>query len=123
GVQYIVRLSPLANALYEIQEATGSSFANATGATSSSPQFAFTHVAPTSDPLVFHYRARSINKCTGTRSQFSDEITVTVLSSKPAGGGEANGSTPADNPQATHYQILIGGPNGSIAAAEGATFS
>src|SRR5205085_2650949 len=123
GVQYTVRVSPLANALYEVQEATGSSFADAVGTTSSSTSFAFTHVAPTSAPLVFHYRVRSINKCTGTRSQFSDEITVTVLSSKPAGGGEANGSTPADNPQATHYQILVGGPNGNIAAAEGATFS
>jgi hypothetical protein len=122
GVKYFVRLSPLPNALYEIQEATSSSFADAQGTTSSSPQFSFSHVAPTADPVLFHYRARSINQCNGNRSQFSDEVTVTVLSSKSGDSSEANGSTPADNPQVTHYQILIGGSSG-IAASVGTMFT
>src|SRR5205823_11641399 len=95
----------------------------------SSPVFTRHHANNTGAPVVYHYRVRSINKCNGDRSLFSQEITVIVLSGQSPDPTQANGSTPADNPQPTHYQIFIGGNagqsahSGFIRAAAGTPFT
>jgi uncharacterized repeat protein (TIGR01451 family) len=129
GVTYVVHLTPLPNATYELQESTSPSFAGAVSLTSPAPAFPRVHVNNGAVPQVYYYRARAINKCNGNRSLFSPAITVTILPPATNDPTQTNGSTPVDNPQATHYTIHLGGTGASsndagiVAAAEGTPFS
>jgi len=133
NVEYLIRWTPsgpAATTQYEVQESLDASFTSPASITTDASEWPFKHVNSSDAPIAYYYRVRSVGTCTGERSLFSLPLTVQVLPSNVTDPASANGSTPADNPQTTHYEIHIGsGTNGSalhkgaIAAAVGETFT
>ena len=129
NVEYVVRWTPTGptgTTQYEIQESSTPSFAIGSDITTEGSERSFTHENRSETPTAYYYRVRAINSCTDARTLFSPPIVVQVLPSKVIDPASANGSTPADNPQTTQYQIHLSGNNaskGSIAAATGDTFT
>ncbi|HSY49460.1 MAG TPA: LamG-like jellyroll fold domain-containing protein [Thermoanaerobaculia bacterium] len=133
NVEYVIRWTPTGPAdttQYEIQESLTSSFASPVSITTDGSEWPFKHVNSGDAPVSYYYRVRSVGTCTGERSLFSLTLTVQVLPSSVTNPASANGSTPADNPQTTNYEIHIGGGTagsaahkGTIAAAAGETFT
>jgi uncharacterized repeat protein (TIGR01451 family) len=133
NVEYVIRWTPSGPAdttQYELQESDNAAFASPVSVTTIGSEASFKHVNSGDAPVSYYYRVRSIGTCTGVRSLFSPALAVQVLPSNVTDPSSASGSTPADNPQATQYQIhLGGGTNGSasrkgvIAAAAGETFT
>jgi hypothetical protein len=132
NVEYLIRWTPAgpkATTQYELQESTGAAFIAPLSITTDASEFAFKHVNSTDAPVSYFYRVRAVGTCNGARSLFSLPLTVQVLPSNVTDPNSANGSTPADNPQTTHYEIHIGGTSsnaahkGLIAAAAGDSFT
>jgi uncharacterized repeat protein (TIGR01451 family) len=131
NVQYLIRWTPVgptATTQYDLQESTETSFAAPLSITTDSSEFAFTHVNNGDAPVTYYYRVRAVGTCNGARSLFSLPLNVQVLPANVTDPASANGSTPADNPQTTHYLIHLGGANGAshkgvIAAEAGDTFT
>ncbi|HEX9459664.1 MAG TPA: hypothetical protein VGA84_10995, partial [Thermoanaerobaculia bacterium] len=129
NVEYIIRWTPSGPAgttQYELQESTNASFSAPLSITTSASELPFKHTNSGDAPVTYDYRLRAINTCTAARTLFSLPLTVQVLPSNVTDPSSANGSTPADNPQTTHYQIHVGGGSaskGTIAAATGDTFT
>ena len=128
NVEYVIRWTPSgpkATTQYELQESAGATFTAPIGITTDANERSFTHANSGDAPVTFYYRVRAIGTCNGARSLFSPAIAVQVLPSNVTDPSNANGSTPADNPQPTHYQLhLGGGTNGtSIKATAGDTFT
>ncbi|HEV7571716.1 MAG TPA: LamG-like jellyroll fold domain-containing protein [Thermoanaerobaculia bacterium] len=130
GVEYVIRWTPVAPkgaAKYEFQESVDATFPDPNSFTIEESEFPFKNVNTGNAPLTIYYRVRAISACNGARSLFSPPLAVQVLPSNVTDPSNATGSTPADNPQATHYQIHLDGGNGplaggAIAAAAGDTF-
>jgi uncharacterized repeat protein (TIGR01451 family) len=132
NVEYVIRWTPsgpTGTTQYELQESDDASFTSPASTTTSASELAFKHVNGGDTPITYYYRVRAISTCTGARTLFSPALAVQVLPSNVTDPASANGSTPADNPQTTHYQIHIGGGangsahKGAIAAAAGDTFT
>ncbi len=132
NVEYLIRWTPAgpkATTQYELQESAGAAFSAPLSITTDASEWAFKHINSTDAPVAYFYRVRAIGTCNGARSLFSLPLTVNVLPSNVTDPNSANGSTPADNPQTTHYEIHIGGTNGNsihkgaIIAAAGDTFT
>ncbi len=129
NVEYVIRWTPSGppgTTQYELQESTTASFSAPLSVTTSASELPFKHSNSGDTPVIYYYRLRAINTCTAARTLFSPPLTVQVLPSNVTDPSSANGSTPADNPQTTHYQIHIGGGSaskGTIAAAAGDTFT
>jgi len=133
NVEYAVRWTPVGPAAttnYEIQESENAAFTAPLSITTGGSEYSFKHINSGDAPVAYFYRVRAIGTCNGARSLFSLPLSVQVLPSNVIDPSSANGSTPADNPQTTHYQIHIGGgangnglPKGAIAAAAGDPFS
>jgi hypothetical protein len=132
NVEYLIRWTPAgskATTQYELQESTDAAFSAPLSITTDDSEFAFTHINSTDAAIPYFYRVRAVGTCNGARSLFSLPLTVNVLPSNVTDPNSANGSTPADNPQTTHYEIHIGGTNsnathkGAIIAAAGDSFT
>ncbi len=129
NVQYVVRWTPTGptgTTQYEIQESDLPSFAIVAATTTGGSEWPFTHENRTETPTAYYYRVRAINSCTDARTLFSPPIVVQVLPFTVIDPASASGSTPADNPQTTQYQLHLGGngaSKGSIAAVAGNTFT
>jgi uncharacterized repeat protein (TIGR01451 family) len=129
NVEYVIRwtpVGPIATTQYEVQESTDAAFSAPLSITTSASESPFKHVNSGDTAVTYYYRVRAIGTCNGARSLFSLPLTVQVLPSNVIDPASANGSTPADNPQTTHYQIHLGGGSaskGAIAAAAGDTFA
>jgi uncharacterized repeat protein (TIGR01451 family) len=132
NVQYEIRWTPVgptATTQYEIQESADLSFSSPLSITTDAAAYPFKHINSGDAAVTFYYRVRAIGTCNGARSLFSLPLSVQVLPSNVTDPANANGSTPADNPQTTHYQIHLGGGTngnslkGAIATAAGDTFS
>jgi uncharacterized repeat protein (TIGR01451 family) len=132
NVEYLIRWTPVgpkATTQYELQESTDAAFSAPLSLTVDASEWPFKHINNGDAPVPYFYRVRAVGTCNGARSLFSLPLTVQVLPSNVVDPSLANGSTPADNPQTTHYEIHIGGTSGNathkgaIAAAAGDTFS
>jgi uncharacterized repeat protein (TIGR01451 family) len=128
NVEYVIRWTPSgpkATTQYELQESTDAAFTAPIDITTDASERSFTHANTSDAPVTYYYRVRAAGTCNGARSLFSPAIAVQVLPSNVTDPSNANGSTPADNPQPTHYQLhLGGGTNGtSIKATAGDTFT
>ncbi|MEA2163027.1 MAG: large repetitive protein [Thermoanaerobaculia bacterium] len=132
NVEYQIRWTaggPAATTQYELQESTDPGFTAPVSLTIDASEWPFKHINTGDAPVKYYYRVRSVGTCNGARSLFSLPLTVNVLPSNVSDPNSANGSTPADNPQTTHYEIHLGGTSngvvhkGSIAAAAGDTFT
>ncbi|HXH40420.1 MAG TPA: hypothetical protein VNN08_17450 [Thermoanaerobaculia bacterium] len=133
NVEYVIRWTPTgpaATTQYEVQESLAAAFPSPVSITTDASEWPFKHVNSGDTAVTYYYRVRSVGTCTGQRSLFSLPLTVQVLPSSVTDPASANGSTPADNPQTTQYQIHIGGGTngsasrkGTIAAAAGDTFT
>jgi len=129
NVEYVIRWTPVgptATTQYELQEATDASFTAPSSIITTTSESPFKHVNSGDAAVTYYYRVRAIGTCNGARSLFSLPLTVQVLPSNVVDPASANGSTPADNPQTTHYQIHLGvntANKGAIAAATGDTFA
>jgi hypothetical protein len=129
NVEYVIRWTPVgpaATTQYELQESTDAAFTAPASITTSASESPFKHVNSGDAAVTWYYRVRAIGTCNGARSLFSLPLSVQVLPSNVIDPASANGSTPADNPQTTHYQIHLGGNTankGAIAAAVGDTFA
>jgi uncharacterized repeat protein (TIGR01451 family) len=128
NVEYVIRWTPSgpkATTQYELQESTDAAFTAPIDITTDANERSFTHANTSDAPVTYYYRVRAAGTCNGARSLFSPAIAVQVLPSNVTDPSNANGSTPADNPQPTHYQLhLGGGTNGtSIKATTGDTFT
>ncbi len=129
-VQYVIRWTPVGpngTTQYELQASGDPAFPDPNSITIDGSEFPFKSVNPTNTPLTYYFRVRAISMCNGARSLFSPPVAVQVLPSNVTDPSNATGSTPADNPQTTHYQIHLDGGNGplaggAIAAAAGDTF-
>jgi uncharacterized repeat protein (TIGR01451 family) len=130
NVEFVIRWTPVGpngTTQYELQESGDLAFPTPTTITIPESEFPFKIANSGNAPVPIYFRVRAIGMCNGTRSLFSPPLAVQVLPSNVTDPSNANGSTPADNPQTTHYQIhLDGGPGplagGAIAAAAGDTF-
>jgi uncharacterized repeat protein (TIGR01451 family) len=130
NVEYVIRWTPVGpkgTAKYEFQESVDANFPTPNAFTSEASEFPFKSVNTGNAPITIYYRVRAISTCNGARSLFSLPLAVQILPSNVTDPSNANGSTPAENPQTTHYQIhLDGGPGplakGAIAAAAGDLF-
>ena len=132
NVEYMIRWTaggPDATTQYELQESTDPAFTAPVSLTIDASEWPFKHINSGDAPVKYYYRVRSVGTCNGARSLFSQALIVSVLPSNVSDPNSANGSTPADNPQTTHYEIHLGGTSngvvhkGSIAAAAGDTFT
>jgi uncharacterized repeat protein (TIGR01451 family) len=132
NVEYMIRWTaggPTATTQYELQESTDAAFTSPLSITVDATEWPFKHINSGDAPVAYHYRVRAVGTCNGARSLFSLPLIVSVLPSNVSDPNSANGSTPADNPQTTHYEIHLGGNannivhKGSIAAAAGDTFT
>jgi uncharacterized repeat protein (TIGR01451 family) len=130
NVVYVLRwtaVAPKGAVKYEFQESGDASFTTSNDFTLDGTEFPFKNLNNGDAPLTLYYRVRAISTCNGARSLFSPPLAVQVLPSNVTDPANANGSTPADNPQTTHYQIHLDGGNGAlskgaIAAAAGDAF-
>jgi uncharacterized repeat protein (TIGR01451 family) len=131
NVDYVIRWTPVgpkATTQYELQESSDAAFTAPVTVTTDGSERSFTHINSSDAPVTYYYRVRAVGTCNGARSLFSLPLAVQVLPSNVTDPQNANGSTPADNPQTTHYQIHLGGnttggaAKGAIAAAAGDTF-
>jgi hypothetical protein len=131
NVEYLIRWTPVgpkATTQYELQESTDAAFTAPLSLTIDASEWPFKHINNGDAPVPYYYRVRAVGTCNGARSLFSLPLTVQVLPSNVIDPNLANGSTPADNPQTTHYEIHLGGAGsnakhrGAIAAAAGDTF-
>jgi len=130
NVQFLIRWTPVGpkgTTQYELQESPDAAFSTPSVITVDDSEFPFKILNPGDAPTTTYFRIRSIALCNGARSLFSPALAVQVLPSNVVDPSNANGSTPADNPQTTHYQIHLDGGNGAlgkgaIAAAAGDTF-
>jgi uncharacterized repeat protein (TIGR01451 family) len=130
NVEYVIRWSPVGPkgaAKYEFQESVDANFTAPNAFTIEESESPFKRLNNGDAPITLYYRVRAISTCNGARSLFSPPLAVQVLPSNVTDPSNANGSTPADNPQTTHYQIHLDGGNGAlakgaIAAAAGDTF-
>ncbi|HXH92047.1 MAG TPA: hypothetical protein VNN25_10740, partial [Thermoanaerobaculia bacterium] len=132
NVEYVIRWTPAgpqATTKYDLQESTDAAFSAPLSITTDASEWAFKHINSTDAPIPYYYRVRAVGTCNGARSLFSQPLTVSVLPSSVTDPSSANGSTPADNPQTTHYEIHIGGTSGNsvhkgaIIAAAGDSFT
>jgi uncharacterized repeat protein (TIGR01451 family) len=132
NVDYMIRWTPVgpkATTQYELQESADAAFTAPSTITTDASEHSFTHTNSGDGPVTYYYRVRAVGTCNGARSLFSLPLAVQVLPSNVTDPQNANGSTPADNPQTTHYEIHLGnGTNGAaakgaIAAAAGDTFN
>jgi hypothetical protein len=132
NVEYLIRWTPAgpkATTQYELQESTDAAFSAPLSLTIDASEWPFKHINNGDAAVPYFYRVRAVGTCNGARSLFSLPLTVQVLPSNVVDPSLANGSTPADNPQTTHYEIHIGGTSGNathkgaIAAAAGDTFT
>jgi uncharacterized repeat protein (TIGR01451 family) len=132
NVDYVIRWTPAgpkATTQYELQESTDAAFTAPLSITTDASERSFTHTNSGDAPVTYYYRVRAIGTCNGARSLFSLAVAVQVLPSNVTDPSNANGSTPADNPQPTHYELHLGGGSngasvkGAIAAAAGDTFT
>ena len=132
NVEYVIRWTPAgpqATTQYDLQESTDAAFTAPLSITTDASEWAFKHINNTDAPIPYYYRVRAVGTCNGARSLFSQPLTVSVLPSSVTDPSSANGSTPADNPQTTHYEIHIGGTSGNsmhkgaIKAAAGDSFT
>jgi len=128
NVEYVIRWTPSgpkATTQYELQESTDAAFTAPLDITTGANERSFTHANTSDAPVTYYYCVRAVGTCNGARSLFSPAIAVQVLPSNVTDPSNANGSTPADNPQPTHYELhLGGGTNGtSIKATTGDTFT
>jgi uncharacterized repeat protein (TIGR01451 family) len=131
NVEYLIRWTPAgpkATTQYELQESTNAAFSAPLSLTIDASEWPFKHINNGDAAVPYFYRVRAVGTCNGARSLFSLPLTVQVLPSNVVDPSLANGSTPADNPQTTHYEIHIGGTSGNathkgaIAAATGDSF-
>ncbi|MDP9359860.1 MAG: DUF11 domain-containing protein [Acidobacteriota bacterium] len=132
-VEYVIRWTPVgstATTQYELQESTNASFTAPLSLTIDASEWPFKHINNGDTAVAYYYRVRAVGTCNGARSLFAPPLTVQVLPSAVTDPKSANGSTPADNPQTTRYEIHIGGTSngsavhkGTIAAAAGDTFT
>jgi hypothetical protein len=82
GTEYRLRWKSLANvALYEVQEATSPSFANATTFTTTTTSMPFRHEV-SGAAVQYVYRVRGISNCNEERGTFSDPVAVVVTPPK-----------------------------------------
>jgi uncharacterized repeat protein (TIGR01451 family) len=132
NVEYVIRWTPVgpkATTQYELQESADAVFIAPATVTTDASEHPFTHINGGDAPVTYYYRIRAIGTCNGARSLFSLPLAVQVLPSNVTDPQNANGSTPADNPQTTHYEIHLGNSangasvKGAIAAAAGDTFN
>ena len=131
NVEFVIRWTPVGpkgTTQYELQSSADPSFPTPGSIGLESSEFPFEVPNPGNAPATYYFRVRAIATCNGARSLFSAPLAVQVLPSNVTDPSNATGSTPADNPQTTHYQIHLdgGGPGplagGAIAAAAGDTF-
>lgn len=79
GTEYKVRWTGVANAgVYELQESTSPSFANATTITVTGVSWATTHTATTA-PVPYFYRVRAVSACSDDKSPFSRIVGIRII--------------------------------------------
>src|SRR6185295_14166611 len=79
ATEYTLRWTGVAGAgVYEVQEATTPTFANATTQTISGVSATFNHTATTT-PVQYFYRVRAISSCADDRSAFSRLVSTRVI--------------------------------------------
>jgi uncharacterized repeat protein (TIGR01451 family) len=130
NVEFLIRWTPVGpngTTQYELQESADLAFPTPSTITIAGSEFPFQIANSADAPSTIYFRVRAIGMCNGARSLFSPPLAVQVLPSNVTDPSNANGSTPADNPQTTHYQIHLDGGTvppfkGAIAAAAGDTF-
>lgn len=107
GSSYNVRWRALPNVdLYEVQESTAATFADASTQTSIGTSLPFTHATTT--PQSYYYRVRGVSSCSDARGNYSDPVMVLVV---PQNDGRRNATAEIGVLAKVGQQIKLPGQN------------